>query len=145
MRCAKLGQRQKARKPRPGSLGDIHQEATGRLRSALASTQLPVAPASGTDLLLMQAERAVRRKILWRKTLPLNLLTFLPGLLFIGTRSEAVLALFVLTYPLALVVRAILARILSAWIGSEEALLRIEYARLAAEAASSERGNRHRS
>jgi|GEM_PF-2827439 hypothetical protein len=116
------------------------------MRNALGSSQLPIAPTSESDRLLMQAERAVRHKIRWRKTLPLNLLTFLPGLLFIGTRSKVVLALFVFTYPLALVVRAILARILSAWIGTEEALLRIEYSKLSAEAdlVSAERGDSHR-
>jgi hypothetical protein len=60
----------------------------------------------------------------------------LPGLLFIGTRSKVVLALFVFTYPLALLARAVLARLLSVSIGSEETLLRIEYARLLAQAES---------
>ena len=130
MGAMKLGRQSAGRNPRPGSLGDIHQEASCRMKSALSSKRQPGVGVSKCDLLLMQAEKAVRRKVLLRKTIPLNLLTLLPGLLFIGTRSKVVLALFVATYPLVLVVRAILGRILSSWIGSEEILVRIEYVRL---------------
>jgi len=121
------------RPPRPGSLRDLHGETSGRMKNALAPTPAPLSSAATDDLLLIEADRLVRRRFRWQKTIPLNLLTMLPGLLFIGTRSKAVLALFVLTYPLALVVRAVLARFLSARIGSEEVLLRREYERLLAE------------
>jgi len=41
-----------------------------------------------------------------------------------------VLAVFVFAYPLVFVLRAMLARALSAWIGSEEVLIRREIERL---------------
>ncbi|MCK5247941.1 hypothetical protein KAR02_13635 [Candidatus Bipolaricaulota bacterium] len=84
----------------------------------------------------MQAEKMVRRKVWLRRTLPLNVLMFLPGLLFVGTRSRLVLALFVATYPLVFVIRALLAQALSAWIGSEETMLRAEYEKLSSQSAA---------
>ena len=104
------------------------------MKIALAPKRQQTVSVSKSDLLLRQAEKAVQQKVWLRKTLPLNLLMLLPGLLFVGTRSKVVLAVLVATYPLVLVVRAILARILSSRIGSEEVLLRIEYARLIAQA-----------
>ena len=84
----------------------------------------------GDEKLLARAERHVRTRIWLRKTLPLNLLFLLPGLLFVGTRSRTVLILFIATYPLVFVLRALLARLLSALIGPEEILVREEYERL---------------
>ena len=104
------------------------------MKAALGSKKQQVAPFSESDRLLLQAEKAVRRKVWLRKTLPLNLLMFLPGLVFVGTRSKLVLALFVATYPLVFVIRALLAQALSAWIGSEETMLRAEYGKLSSQA-----------
>lgn len=129
MRNTRVGQRSIERKPRANSIAGIYESASSRMKEAVGSGKR-LAPHLESDRLLFQAEKVVRRKVLLRKTLPLNLLMFLPGLLFIGTRSKVVLALFVATYPLVFVVRAVLAQALSAWIGSEEAMLRVEYEKL---------------
>jgi len=85
---------------------------------------------NAADRLVLEAERRVRRTIRWRKTLPLNLILLLPSVAFAATRSKLVLAVFVFAYPLAFVLRALLARALSAWIGSEDILIRREVERL---------------
>ncbi len=118
------------RPPRPGSLAGIHNDATCRLQQALHSGAQGERGRTADDRLLLLAEQRVRRRVWLRKTLPLNLVFLLPGILFIGTRSRTVLALFVATYPLMFVVRALLARGLSAWIGSEDVLVRNEYEKL---------------
>ena len=46
-------------------------------------------------------------------SLPLHLLLLAPGLLFIWTRSRVVLAAFIATYPLLLLLRLFFARLLS--------------------------------
>jgi len=51
------------------------------MKIALASNWQQSAPVSKGDLLLQQAEKAVRHKLWLRKTLPLNLLMFLPMLM----------------------------------------------------------------
>ena len=72
----------------------------------------------GDEAVLARAEQQVRRRIWLRKTLPLNLLLLVHGLRFIGA------------HPLVLVLRALLGRLLSALVGSEEILVREEYERL---------------
>jgi len=101
------------------------------MRDELANApRHPDAPARANEALLLRAARAVRCKVWVRKTLPLNLVFILPGLMFVGTRSKIVLAIFAATYPLMLVLRAILGQLLSSRIGSEETLLRMEYQKL---------------
>ena len=109
--------------------------AQGRIRGDLAKDQrLP--SANSHDLRLTQAQRNVDRRIWLRTTLPLNLLLLVPGLFFIGTRSSSVLFLWIASFPLVLVFRAILARMLSAWIGSREVLVRRELEQLTLDASS---------
>lgn len=123
-------------KPRVNLISGAYQDALCRMQGAFASKKRQVAHLSESDRLLLQAEKMVRRKVWLRKTLPLNVLMFLPGLLFVGTRSRLVLALFVATYPLVFVIRALLAQALSAWIGSEETMLRAEYEKLSSQSAA---------
>ncbi len=118
------------RMPRPDSLIGVHEAATARLRAALHATKERTVAAGSDDRLLLEAERRVRRKVWLRKTLPLNLILLLPGLAFIGTRSKLVLAVFVFAYPFVFVIRTVLARALSAWIGTEDILIRREVERL---------------
>jgi hypothetical protein len=114
-------------KKRTSFLSEIQRDQRDRLRAGRGAHGQPP---TADDLLLARAERRVRRTLWLRKTLPLNLLFLVPGLFFIGTSSRVVLALFVVTYPLLFLVRALLARLLSAWIGPEEILIRREYERL---------------
>jgi len=117
------------RKARADSLIGVHEAATLRLRGALHGREKQPWTAID-DPLLLEAERRVRRTIRWRRTLPLNLILLLPSVAFAATRSKLVLAVFVFAYPLAFVLRALLARALSAWIGSEDILIRREVERL---------------
>ncbi len=121
---------------RPHSLAGIHQDACCRIRGELGTSHHHLSVPSSNEHLLLQAEKTVRRTLWLRKSLPLNLLMLLPGLFFAGTRSRIVLAILVAAYPLMLVVRAVLNRLLSAWIGSEETLIRAEYQRLVAQSKS---------
>jgi len=117
-------------KKRTSFLSEMQRDQRERLR---AGRGVPGPPTTDDDLLLADAERRVRRIVRLRKTLPLNLLFLVPGLFFVGTTSRLVLALFVATYPLLFVVRALLARLLSASIGPEEILVRRELERLRAQ------------
>ncbi len=117
------------RKTRVSFLKELQRDQHDRIRGGRGgSSSRP--ELIGNEAILAQAEQRIRRRIWLRKTLPLNLLFLIPGLLFIGTRSRLVLALFIATYPLVFVIRALLARLLSALIGPEEVLVRNEYARL---------------
>lgn len=130
MKNVQAGQTSMKRKPRANSIAGIYQDASCRMKAALGSKKRQYGPISESDRLLLRAEKAIRHKIWLRKTLPLNVLMFLPGLLFIGTRSRLVLAVFVATYPLVFVIRAVLAQALSSCIGSEEIMLRMEYEKI---------------
>jgi len=130
MKNVQASQTSMKRKPRANSIAEIYEDASCRMKAALGSKKQQHGPISESNHLLLKAEKAVRHKIWLRKTLPLNVLMLLPGLLFIGTRSRLVLALFVATYPLVFVIRAVLAQALSSWIGSEEIMLRMEYEKI---------------
>ena len=116
-------------KKRISLLGELQQDQRARIRGdrGMVTSGRELV---GDEALFVRAERHVRRRIWLRKSLPLNLLFLLPGLLFIGTRSRLVLALFVAAYPVLFVLRALLARFFSALIGPEEILVRREYERL---------------
>jgi len=116
-------------KKRTPLLTELQADQRSRIRGGRRN--LPTGPGlRDGGSLLARAERRVRTRLWLRKTLPLNLLFFLPGSLFVGTRSRLVLVLFVATYPLVFVLRALLARLFSALIGPEEVLVREEYERL---------------
>ena len=117
-------------KRRTSFLSEMQRDQHDRLRAGRGA---PGPPPTGDDLLLAAAERRVRRIVRMRRTVPLNLLFLVPGLFLVGTRSRFVLALLVATYPLLFVIRALLARLLSAWIGPEEILVRRELERLRAQ------------
>ncbi len=110
-------------------LTELQADQRARIRGGRSASS-PAIGLSGDEALLARAERRVRARIWLRKTLPLNLLFLLPGLYFVGTRSRLVLILFIATYPLVFVLRALLARFLSALVGPEEILVREEYERL---------------
>jgi hypothetical protein len=116
-------------KKRTSFLTELQADQRARIRGERPSSTSE-AELTGDEALLARAERRVRTRIWLRKTVPLNLLFLLPGLFFVGTRSRLVLVLFVATYPLLFVLRALLARLFSALVGSEEILVREEYERL---------------
>jgi hypothetical protein len=116
-------------KKRTSFLTELQADQRSRIREGRRASSTEPGSRDGGSL-LARAERRVRTRLWLRKTLPLNLLFFLPGLLFVGARSRLVLVLFVATYPLVFVLRALLARLLSALIGPEEVLVREEYERL---------------
>ncbi len=113
-------------------LAEMQRDQRDRIRAGRTDRARSTPPTTADDVLLARAERRVRRIIWLRKTLPLNLLFLIPGLFFIGTTSRLVLALFIASYPLLFLVRAILARLLSALLGPEEILVRREFERLRA-------------
>jgi len=115
---------------RTSLLAQLQQDQHARLRGGRGGLVHSTQPLFAEDTLLKSAEQAVRRRIWWRRTVPLNALFLIPSLLFVGTRSPVVLIVLVASYPLVFVLRAILARALSAWIGPEEILVRNEYERL---------------
>ena len=117
-------------KKRTSFLTELQTDQRARIRGGRRASSTEAGLRRDGGSLLARAERRVRTQLWLRKTLPLNLLFFLPGLLFVGTRSRLVLVLFVATYPLVFVLRALLARLLSALIGPEEVLVREEYERL---------------
>ena len=110
-------------------LAELRADQRARIRESLHALP-PSASFGGDEALLACAEQRVRRRIWLRRTLPLNLLLLVPGLCFIGTRSLAVLAAFIATYPLIFALRALLGRLLSALVGLEEILVREEFERL---------------
>jgi len=114
---------------RTSFLAELQADQQARIRGGRRASSPETGLRDGGSL-LARAERRVRARLWLRKTLPLNLLFFLPGLLFVGTRSRLVLVLFVATYPLVFVLRALLARLFSALVGPEEILVREEYERL---------------
>jgi len=116
-------------KKRTSLLTELQADQRTRIRGG-QRTSAPAPQLAGDEALLAQAERSVRKRIWLRRNLPLNLLFLLPGLFFIGTRSRVVLALFIATYPILFVLRALIARFLSPLIGPEEILVRREYERL---------------
>ena len=116
-------------KKRASLLTELQADQRARIRGG-RRTSAPAPQLAGDEALLAQAERSVRKRIWLRRNLPLNLLFLLPGLFFIGTRSRVVLALFIATYPILFVLRALIARFLSPLIGPEEILVRREYERL---------------
>jgi hypothetical protein len=122
--------RRVSRAPRANTVAGVYESTSGRLRQALHSDPVSSRALTSDDRLLDLAERRVRRRVWLRKTLPLNVILLVPGLLFSATRSKLVLAIFIATYPLVFVVRALLGRALSAWVGSEEILLRSELEKL---------------
>ena len=117
------------RKTRVSFLRELQRDQRDRIRGGQAGS--PSRPElAGDEAILARAEERIRRRLWLRRALPLNLLFLMPGLLFIGTRSRLVLSLFIASYPLIFVVRALLARLLLALIGPEEILVRNEYERL---------------
>ena len=118
----------KSRK-RASFLAGLHRDQSDRIRTG-RDVPTFVSRLEGDQALLAEAEQRVRSRIRLRRTLPLNLLFLLPGLFFIGTRSRVVLALFIATYPALFLLRALVARFVSALIGPEEILVRQEYERL---------------
>lgn len=123
------GPRLKPRKRRTGLVERTYSDVYARTQGLRRGRQDDPGSPPG-DPLLARAERNVRRKIWLRKTLPLNIILLLPGLLFLQTDSGVVLAGFVAGFPVLLLIRALLSRALSAWLGSEELLLRKEIHRL---------------
>ena len=116
-------------KKRASFLTELQADQRARIRGGRRASSTEPGLHDGGSL-LARAEQRVRTRLWFRKALPLNLLFFLPGLFFVGTRSRLVLVLFVATYPLVFVLRAFLARLLSVLIGPEEVLVREEYERL---------------
>lgn len=117
------------RKRRVTFLSEMQHDQRERIRAGRHAVE---SPATEDDLLLARAERTVRRSLWLRKSLPLHLLLLAPGLLFIWTRSRVVLAAFIATYPLLLLLRLFFARLLSRLAEPEEILVRRAYERLRA-------------
>ena len=114
-------------------LQEYLSDAQGRIRGDLKKTPQDAALSSARldqDRLLLLAHKRVDRKIWFRRTLPLHLLFAIPAILIGATRSSRVLFLLIATSPLILVVRAVLSRALSAWIGPRDLLIRRELDRL---------------
>ena len=115
-------------------LNEYLSDAQGRIRRDLMRNSDE--PASSDrldqDRLLLLAHKRVDRRIWLLKILPLNLLFAVPGILIGATRSSHILFLLIATFPLVLGVRAVLARLLSAWIGPRETMVRRELDRLTA-------------
>ena len=114
-------------------LQEYLSDARGRIRTDLRQKEQDPLPSSDRldqDRLLLLAHKRVDRKIWICRTLPLHLLFAIPAVLIGATRSSRVLFLLIATSPLYLVTRAVLSRILSAWIGPRDVLIRQELDRL---------------
>ena len=109
------------RKRRITFLSEMQHDPRERIRAGRHAAEFP---ATEDDLLLAHAERTIRRSLWLRKGLPLHLLLLAPGLLFVWTRSRLVLAAFIATYPLLLLLHLFLVRHLSRLVEPEEILVR---------------------